>query len=100
MDAALKKMFPRRQTCDLELAALEKSGPGDGDLAKAADTFGNRVLAWPIELRNEAATELCYLGEGVRLAALVDYAKSGSLLEVDCVRFEVPLRVRMSRLRL
>ena len=98
MDAALKKMFARCEACDLELAALQHSAPGYRDLAKAAGTFGNRLLSWPIELLYEAATELCYLGEGVRLAALVDYTKSGSLLEVDCVRFEVPVRVRMSRL--
>ena len=98
MDAALKKMFTRRETGDLELAALQDSSPGYRDLAKAAHTFGDRVLSGPIELRNETAPKVLHLGEGVRLAARVDYAKSGPLVDVDCVRFEVPLRVGMSRL--
>jgi len=98
MDAALKKMFPRRQTCNLELAALKEPSPGYGNLAKAAGTFGYRVLSRPIELRYEAAPEVLHLGECMRLAALVDYAESCSFVDVDCVRFEVPVRVRMSRL--
>jgi len=97
MDAALKTMFTRRETCDLELAALEHSSPSYRDLAKAAGTFGNGMLSWPIELGNEASTEVFDLGKGVRFAALVDYAKSGSLLDVDCVRLEIPVGVRMSR---
>ena len=100
MDAALKTMFPRRQICDLELATLEHSSPGYRDLAKSAGTFGNRMLSGRIELRYEAATEVLDLGKGVRFAALVDYAESGSFLDVDRVRFEIPVRVRMSRLRL
>jgi len=99
MDAALKKMITWRQTCHLELAALKESSPGYRDLAKAAGTFGNRVLSRPVELRYEAATEVLHLGEGMRFAALIDYIKSGSFLEVDRVRFEVPVRVRMPRLR-
>jgi len=100
MDAALKTMFPRRETCDLELAALKHSSPGHGDLAKSAGTFGNRSLPWPIQLRYEAATEVLDLGKGMRFAALVDYAESGSFRDLDFVRFEIPVRVRMSRLRL
>jgi len=96
MDAALKTMFPRRETCDLELATLKHSSPGYCDLAKAAGTFGNGVLSGPIELRNEATTEVFDLGEGVRLAALVDYAESGSFRDLDCVRFEIPVGVGMS----
>ena len=99
MDTALKKMFARRQTCDLELAALKKSCPGYRDLAKSAGTFGNNVLSWPVELRYEASTELLDLGKGVRFSALVDDAERRSLLDLDRIRFEVPVRVRMSRLR-
>ena len=99
MDAALKKMITWRQTCHLELAALKESSPGYRDLAKAAGTFGNGMLSWPIELRYETAPEVLHLGEGVRFATLVDYAKSGSFLDVDRVRFEVPVLVRMPRLR-
>jgi hypothetical protein len=96
MDAALKTMFTFRQIRDVDLAALKDSSLGHRDFRKAAGTFGNRVLSWRIELRYEAATEVRHLGEGVRLAALVDYAKNGSFLDVDCVRFEVPARVRSS----
>jgi hypothetical protein len=97
MDAALKKIFTLRQARDLDMAALKDSGLGYRDLRKAAGTFGNRILSWRIKTRYKAATELRHLGEGVRLAALVDYAKSGSFLDVDCVRFEVPSRVRSSQ---
>jgi hypothetical protein len=36
----------------------------------------------------------------IGFAALVDYAEVSSFLDVDRVRLEVPVRVRMSRLRL
>jgi hypothetical protein len=45
MDAALKKMFPFRQTGDLELAALKDSGFGHLDSRKTAGTFANRLLS-------------------------------------------------------
>jgi len=96
VDAALKKMFTRRQICDLELAALQESSPGYGDLAKTAGAFRNSLLSRSIELRYEPATKMLYLGEGMRLAALIDYANGGSFCDVDCVRFEVPIRVGMS----
>ncbi len=95
MDAALKKMFTFRKTRDLGLAALKDSGLGHREVRKAAGTLGNHGLS-SIKVVYEAATELRHLGEGVRLAALVDYAKSGSLLDVDYVWFEVPARVRSS----
>jgi hypothetical protein len=79
MDAALKKMFTFCQTRDQELAALQDSGLGHRDVRKAAGTFGNRGLS-SIEVRYEAATEMRHLREGVGLAALVDYDKSGSFL--------------------
>jgi hypothetical protein len=100
MDAALKTMFPFRQIRDLDIAALKDSSPGHRDLPKAALTFGNGVLAGPIELRYESATEVLHLGEGVRLAALIDYAESGSFVDVDGVGFEVPVLVRMAGFRL
>src|ERR1700720_2682239 len=95
MDAALKKMFTFRKTRDLALAALKDSGLGHGDIRKAAGTFGNRGLS-SIKVVYEAATELRHLGEGVRLAALVEYIKNGSFLDVEGVRFEVPAGVRSS----
>src|SRR5713101_127444 len=56
MDAALKTMFTFRQTRDHDLAALEDSGLGHGDVRKAASTLGNRVLS-RIEVRYKPATE-------------------------------------------
>src|SRR6266404_2076383 len=96
MDAALKKMFTLRQTRDLGMAALKDSGLGYRDLCKAAGTFGNRALSWRIKPRYKTATEPRHLGKSVRLAALVDYDKDGSLRDVNYVRFEVPARVRSS----
>lgn len=98
MDAALKAMFARRQTSDLELAALKEPSSGYRDFAKTALTFRNRLLSRRVELGNEAAAEVLHLGEGVGLAALVDDAKRGSWVNVDGVGFEVPLGVGMSRL--
>jgi hypothetical protein len=98
MDATLKKVLSWRQTCDLELAALKHSGPGYRHLAKAAGAFGYRVLSGSIELRYEASPKVLHLGERMRLAALVDYAESCFFVDVDRVRFKVPVRVRMSRL--
>ena len=95
MDAALKKMFALRQIRDLGLAALKDSSFGDRDVLKAAGAFGNRILS-VIEIRYESATERRHLGEGVGLAALVDYGKNGSFFDLDRVRFEVPSRVRSS----
>src|ERR1700730_3383014 len=97
MDAALKTMFTFRQTRDLDMAALKDSSLGHREVRKAAVTFGNRGLS-VIEPVYITATELCHLGEGVRLAALADYAKNGSLLDAECVRFEVPVGVRSSSL--
>ena len=95
MDAALKQMFTLRQIRDLGLAALKDSSFGDRHVLKAACTFPNRFLS-VIEPRYKAATELRHLGEGVRLAALVDYGKNGSFFDLDRVRFEVPSRIRSS----
>ena len=96
MDAALKKMFTLRQTRDLDMAALENSGLGHRDLRKATGAFGNRALSWRIKPRYKTAAEARHLGKSVRLTALVDYDKGGSFPYVDCVRFEVPARVRSS----
>ena len=96
MNAALKKMFTLRQTCDLDMAALKDSRFRHRDLGKATGTFGNRALPWRIKPRYKTATEPGHLGKGVRLAALVDYDKNGSFRDVDYVRFEVPARVRSS----
>src|SRR5579859_6840150 len=98
MDAALKVVFAFRQTRELDSAALKKSSPGYLDLRKAAGAFGDGGFCVGIKLRDEAAAELRHLGKGVRLAALVDYADRGSLLDPKRIRFKVPLFVGMSRL--
>jgi len=72
MDAALKKMFTFRQARDLALAALKDSGPGHREVRKAAGTFGNRGLSC-VKIPYKAAAEVRHLGEGVWLAALVEY---------------------------
>src|SRR5215469_1150613 len=96
MDAALKTMRALRQVPDLDFAALENSSLRHSDVGKATCTFGNRVFSRRIESWYEAATELRHLGECVRLAALVDHAKRGSLLYREHVRFEIPARIGSS----
>src|SRR5580700_6722990 len=96
MDAALKKMCTLGQIPDRELAALEDACPGHRDLRKASGTLGNRGFSWCIERWDKAATELLHFREGVRFAALVDDDDGGSLLDVECVGFEVPIRVGSS----
>ena len=96
MDAALKEMFTFRQVRDLNLAALKDSGPGHGEVCKAAGALGNHFLAGCIESRYKSTTETRHLSEGVRLTALIDYGNGGSFPDVDDVRFEVPVRVRSS----
>src|SRR5436190_10231487 len=95
MDAALKTMCTFRQTCDLDMAALKDSSLGHPEGRKAASTLGNRGLS-PVEPLYKTSAEFRHLGEGVRLAALVDYGDGGSFLDGECVRFEIPLRVRSS----
>src|SRR5437773_9037756 len=95
MDAALKMVLTFRQTGDLHLAALNDSSLGNLDFREAADTFGDCLLS-RIEPPYKAATKLLYLGEGVRLAALIGHDKSGSFFDLERVRFEVPARVRSS----
>src|SRR5262245_16521076 len=77
------------------MAALDDSGPGDRNVLETTDTFGNSGLSC-IKRFYEATTELSDLSEGVWLAALVHDTQSGSFLNVDHVRFEVPTWVRSS----
>src|SRR5882762_1739539 len=95
MNTALKTMFARRQTRDLQLAALKDTSPGHRDVLKAAGTFGNRRL-FSIERRYETAPEFRHLGEGVRLTTLVHHDKGGSFRDRDSVGLEVPTRVGLS----
>jgi len=59
---------------DVDSAGLKDSSLGHRDFGKAAVAFANRGFS-VIEPCYEAATELGDLGEGMRLAPLVDYAK-------------------------
>ena len=95
MDAALKKMFTFRQTRYLQLAALQDSRFGDGEIFKSTGTFWCHGLS-SIEVFYKTAAKLRNLGEGVRLAALIDYDNRGSFLDADDVGFEVPVRVGRS----
>jgi hypothetical protein len=95
MHAALKTMFAFLQTRDIDSTGLKNASPGHRNVRKAAGTFGDRGLS-VIQRPYEAATELRHLGEGMRLAALVDYADCSCFLDVERVRFEVPARVRSS----
>jgi hypothetical protein len=72
MDAALKTMFAFLQTRGIDSTGLKDASPGHRNVRKAAGTFGDRGLS-VIQRPDEAATELRHLGEGMRLAALVDY---------------------------
>jgi DNA-binding winged helix-turn-helix (wHTH) protein len=99
MDAAFEMMCAFRQTRDLDLAALKKPSLGHGDPRKTAGTFGNRFLS-RIELRYETSAEFGHLGEGVRFTPLVDYAYNRSFLDLERIRFEIPVGVRSSRRRI
>jgi len=99
MNTTLKVMLPLRQSRDLELASLKDARSGHRDFRKAAGALGSYFLAWPVQARDEAATEFCNLGEGVRLAALIDGLNDGSFLDCESVRFEVPVRIRRSSSR-
>src|SRR5882724_12637001 len=60
MDAAFKKMFTFRQTRYLELAALQDSRFGDGEIFEPTRTFWCRGLS-SIEVFDKAATKVCNL---------------------------------------
>jgi hypothetical protein len=93
VDAALKKMLALRQARELAMAALQDSGSGHREIRKASRAFGNRWLA-SVEVGYEAAAKMRNLGEGVRLAALVNHTEGCAFLDMYNVRFEVPVRVR------
>lgn len=92
MDTALKMMSALRKTRDQQLTTLQDAGPGHRDRLKAAGTFRNDRLP-RIEIRYETTSEFRHLGEGVRLAALIDYDKRRSLRDRDFVGLEVPTQV-------
>src|SRR4051794_20338357 len=81
MDAALKVVFAFGEPRGVEMAALQYSRPGDGNLSEAAITLWDGRLSWSVQPGNESSAELCHFGEGVRLTALVHRAKDRSLFD-------------------
>ena len=71
MDAALKEMLAPRKPGELDLAALQDTGPGNLDSRKASSAFWNDALSRGVQSGDEATSELCDFGEGVRFAALI-----------------------------
>ena len=93
MDAALEMMFSLGEARDLELASLEDSGFGYGNILKSSGTLGNGGFSG-IQRFDESATELLDLGEGVRFTTLIDHKQRGSSFHVKHVRFKIPAGVR------
>jgi hypothetical protein len=87
------------EACDLGRASLKDSRLGHGHFGKTGRAFRNgrlsRIQSW-----YEAATKFFYLGEGVRLAAVVNNGEHRSLFYAERVRLEIPLRIRSSGGRL
>jgi hypothetical protein len=95
VNAALEIVGPLRQARDQRRAALKDSCFGNGHVGKAIDTFRNRRLV-RVQRSDESAAELLYLGKGVRFPALINHRKRGPLFYRECVRLEIPLRIRSS----
>src|SRR5579864_1222652 len=94
MNAALEIVSAFRQACHQRGAALKDSSSGHsytrGCAVEAGSALGCRRLA-VVEAGDEPAAELLYLGEGVRLYALIDHREDGPFFHAECVRLEVPL---------
>src|ERR1700733_14430735 len=87
-------MLPLRQANDIETAALNDSRPGHRDILKAATAFRNHAgRTAGVERRQESVAERFHLGEGMRLAALIDDRYGGPLLDRQSVGFVVPARI-------
>src|SRR6266436_4760754 len=87
-------MLALRQADDLETAALNDSCPGHRDVLKTAAALRNDAgRAAGIKRRQESVAECFHLGEGMRLAALVNHGNDGSLLDRQLVGLEVPARI-------
>ena len=95
MNAALEKVLAFGQVCNLAIAALKDSGPCHGKVGESAGAFGDGFFP-AIQIGYEATAEARHLGKGVRLAALIHNPQHATLVQVDYVRFEVPLRIRMA----
>src|SRR5882757_113247 len=88
-------MLALRQTDDIETAALNHSRPRHCEVLEAAIALRNDAgSAARIERRQESVAERFHLGEGMRLATLVDHGNGGPLLYRQLVWFEVPARIR------
>src|SRR5579864_2031837 len=96
MNAALEIVSAFRQACHQRGAALKDSSSGHsytrGCAVEAGSALGCRRLA-VVEAADEPAAKLLYLGEGVRLSALIDHGKDGPFFHVERVGLKVPLLV-------
>lgn len=92
VDAALESVSSLLQVRDLDFTPLKNTSLGNINVGKTTGAFRNSVLAC-IQAGNEASPELLNLGEGVRLSALIDYAKDRALPDAESVGLEIPLRV-------
>src|SRR5262245_1023037 len=93
--AALEEMLALREAGNVEATPLKDSRPGNCDVLESAGALRDGRLAM-VEVRYEAPAEVRHFGERVRLTALVDHGKRGSLLDGQLVGFEVPARIRGS----
>ena len=95
MNTALKLMLALRQAIDLQLAALQNSRSGHGDIRKAIGAFGHHFFS-PIQLCNKSAAEFRHFRERVRFTALIHDGQRCTLFDFDGVRLKVPIRIGSS----
>ena len=77
MDAAFEEMLALGERWDGQAATLHYPGPRHRDVFEATIAFWNGWRA-VIEAFDKTTTELRHLGEGMRLAALIDDLQEGS----------------------
>jgi hypothetical protein len=77
MDAALEVVRALRGAGYQEMAALKDSGAGDLQIRETSLAFRSRILPAIQDVQKNSA-ELLYLGERVRLAALIYDFDDGS----------------------
>ena len=80
----MKVMFPFRKVRDVDAAALQNSGPGDGYIRETAGALRHRTGDRSIQLAYEATAEVLHFGEGMRLPALVNYVERGAFGDFEC----------------
>lgn len=93
VNAALKVVLAESQPRNLKLAALQDAGTRNVQILEPAVTLRNGLFT-VVETLDEAATELLYLREGMRFAALIDDHDRRSFVDAERIWFEIPSRVR------